>query len=43
MGLMLKLDIVNFLNGMIRFESLGFWFGKIINVFCFKTKEKVTI
>ena len=22
------------------FGCLGFWFGKIINVFCFRTKEK---
>ena len=22
------------------FGCLGFWFGKVINIFCFRTKEK---
>ena len=40
---MLKLDIVDFVKVVIHFESLGalgFWFGKVKNVFCFRTKEK---
>ena len=37
---MLKLDIVVFVKIMIRLESLRFWFGKVINVFYFITKEK---
>ena len=41
--LMLKLDIVHFVKVMIHFQSLGvmrLWFKKVINVFCFRTKEK---
>ena len=42
MVLILKSDIVDFVKVVIRFEFLGvgFWFEKVINVYCFRTKEK---
>ena len=38
--LMLKLDVVDFVNVVIRFESLRFWFEKVIDVFLKKLKKK---
>ena len=27
-------------NSLLVFRYLGFWFGNVINVFCFRIKEK---
>ena len=50
MGLILKLDIVDFIKAVIGFESLGvtdfgvekllmFFLRRIVNVFCFKNNK----
>ena len=40
----LKLDVVHFVKIVIHldiiFGCLGFLFGKVINVFCFRTKDE---
>ena len=40
MVLMLRSNVVDSVKALIGFGSLGVCCGKLINVFCFGTKEK---